>query len=125
MAIIVIIDDSNFQRKIITKFVKAEGHVTHEGENGKVGLELIALHKPDLILCDLVMPEVDGFEVLRKLQEQGSKIPVIILTADIQAPVRDECMQLGASKFLNKPFNQIQMRDAMNEVLGGEGGNSQ
>ncbi len=118
MANIVIIDDSNFQRKIITKFVKAEGHEIFEGANGKIGLELIATHKPDAILCDLVMPEVDGFEVLRKLQEQGSNIPVIILTADIQAPVREQCMQLGAKKFLNKPFNQSQMREALNEILG-------
>jgi CheY-like chemotaxis protein len=65
VAKIVIIDDSNFQRKIITKFVKAQGHETSEGENGKIGLELIATHKLDTILCDLVMPEMDGFEVLR------------------------------------------------------------
>jgi CheY-like chemotaxis protein len=121
VANIVIIDDSNFQRKIITKFVKAEGHETYEGANGKIGLELIAAHKPDTILCDLVMPEVDGFEVLRTLQEQGSKIPVIILTADIQAPVREQCMQLGAKKFLNKPFNQSQMREALEEILGAGG----
>ena len=125
VANIVIIDDSNFQRKIITKFVKAEGHETFEGANGKIGLELIATHKPDTILCDLVMPEVDGFEVLRTLQEQGSKIPVIILTADIQAPVREQCMQLGATKFLNKPFNQSQMREALDEILGAEGEDSQ
>ena len=121
VAKIVIIDDSNFQRKIITKFVKAEGHETYEGTNGRVGLELIATHRPDTILCDLVMPEVDGFEVLRTLQEQGSKIPVIILTADIQAPVREQCMQLGAKKFLNKPFNRGQMKEALDEVLGSEG----
>ena len=45
------------------------------------------------------MPEVGDFEVLLTLEEQGSKIPVIILTADIQAPVREQCMQLGAKKF--------------------------
>ena len=71
------------------------------------------------------MPEVDGFEVLRTLQEQSSKIPVIILTADIQAPVREQCMQLGATKFLNKPFNQGQMKEALEELLGAGGENSQ
>jgi CheY-like chemotaxis protein len=125
VANIVIIDDSNFQRKIISKFVKAEGHETFEGANGKIGLELIATHKPDIILCDLVMPEVDGFEVLRILQERGSKIPIIILTADIQAPVREQCMQLGAKKFLNKPFNQGQMREALEEILGAGAEDSQ
>ena len=79
MAKIVIIDDSNFQRKIITKFVKAEGHETYEVANGKIGLELIATHKPDIILCDLVMPEVDGYEVLRTLQEQNSKNLILFL----------------------------------------------
>ena len=125
MAKIVIIDDSNFQRKIITKFVKAQGHETYEGENGRVGLELIAAHKPDTILCDLVMPEVDGFEVLRKLQEQGTTIPIVILTADIQAPVREQCLQLGATKFLNKPFNKEQMKEALEEILGVEGVDTQ
>ena len=56
------------------------------------------------------MPEVGDFEVLITLEEQGSKIPVIILTADIQAPVREQCMQLGAKNLQNKPFNQSQMR---------------
>ena len=64
------------------------------------------------------MPEVGDFDVLLTLEEQESKIPVIILTADIQAPVREQCMQLGAKNFLNKPFNQSQMREALEEILG-------
>ncbi len=119
MALALVIEDSNFQRKIIIKFLKNEGFEIIEAENGKIGLEKVAEHKPDIIFSDLVMPEVDGFEVLKTLQEQGSKIPVIVLTSDIQTPVREQCLALGAKVFLNKPFNQSQMKQALEGILEG------
>ncbi|MEK9629074.1 MAG: response regulator [Nitrospinota bacterium] len=121
MALALVIEDSNFQRKIIIKFLKAEGYEIIEAPNGKVGLEKAAEHKPEIIFTDLVMPELDGFAVLKTLQEQGSKIPVVVLTSDIQAPVREQCLGLGANVFLNKPFNQNQMKQALEEIWGPSG----
>ncbi len=121
MALALVIEDSNFQRKIIIKFLKDEGFEIVEAPNGKIGLEKAAEHNPDIILSDLVMPEVDGFEVLKTLQEQGSKIPIIVLTSDIQVPVREQCLELGAKVFLNKPFNKEQMKKVLDEVWGSDG----
>ena len=121
MALALVIEDSNFQRKIIIKFLKTEGYEIVEAPNGKIGLEKVAETKPDIIFSDLVMPELDGFGVLKALKEEGSKIPIVVLTSDIQAPVREQCLELGARVFLNKPFNQSQMKQALDQVWGPDG----
>ena len=120
MPAVLIIEDSNFQRKILSKFITEEGHHIYEAANGKVGLELVEKHQPDLIFCDLVMPELDGFEVLRNLKKNKSTIPVIIITSDIQQPVREQYLELGALEFINKPANQKKIQDALQKVFGSE-----
>ena len=118
MPTVLIIEDSNFQRKIISKFIKEEGHEIYEAANGKIALELIEKYQPDLIFCDLVMPVLDGFEVLKNLKEKKSTIPIIVLTSDIQQPVREQCMELGALEFINNPANQIKIQNALQKVFG-------
>lgn len=118
MPTVLIIEDSNFQRKILAKFIMDEGHHIYEASNGKAGLELIEEHRPDLIFCDLVMPELDGFEVLKKLQDKKSTIPVIVFTSDIQKPVKKQCIELGAIEFINKPANPAKIQSALRKVFG-------
>jgi CheY-like chemotaxis protein len=115
---ILIIEDSNFQRKIVSKFIREEGHEVYEAANGKIGLEMIKEHQPDFIFCDLVMPELDGFEVLKALKEKKSTIPIVILTSDIQLPVKEQCLELGALEFINKPANQGKIQEALKKALG-------
>ena len=118
MALILIVDDSSTMRKAIRKIVKAEGHDTLEAPDGREGLEIAATHAPDCILLDLIMPEVDGLEVLKALRERGSKIPVVVLTADIQEIVRKECLELGATAFINKPLIGNKLLDTIQKALG-------
>ena len=118
MALILIVEDSSTMRKAIRKIVKAEGHDTLEAPDGREGLEIAATHAPDCILLDLIMPEVDGLEVLKALRERGSKIPVIVLTADIQEIVRKECLELGATAFINKPLIGNKLLDTIQKALG-------
>ena len=103
MTRILIVDDSLFQRRIISAPLKVEGFDVFEAVNGKDGLEKIWEQKPDLILMDILMPEMDGLEVLKNLQESHNTIPVIMLTSDVQDSTRDECLQHGAKAFVNKP----------------------
>ena len=103
MARILIVDDSLFQRRIISASLKSEGYEVIEAVNGRDGLEKREKENPDLILLDILMPEMDGFEVLKKLQEKKNSIPVIMLTSDVQNTTRDECLSLGAKAFVNKP----------------------
>jgi CheY-like chemotaxis protein len=113
MATILVIDDSKFQRKRIIEVIKSEGHETIEATNGKEGLDLAEQYQPHCIVCDMVMPDVGGIEVLTTLKAKKSLIPVIILTADIQDPVREQCLSLGARAFLNKPLKKEELLDAL------------
>lgn len=117
MASILTVEDSSFQRKIIIKILEKAGHETLAAENGQRGLEVLATHTPDCILCDLLMPEMDGFQFLEALKEKNIQIPVIILTSDIQDTVKQRCLDLGAKSFLNKPAQEGQILEALNSIL--------
>ena len=71
---------------------------------------MIARQPPDCVLLDLIMPDLGGLQTLKALRQQGSNVPVIVLTADVQEPIREECVDLGAVDVLHKPpkFEEIQ-----------------
>ena len=118
MALILIVDDSKTTRNAVRKVLKHEGHETLEAANGEEGLELAAAHGPDCIVLDLIMPRMDGFEVLKALHKKGSNIPVIVLSADIQEIVREDCLKLGADAFINKPLKGDELLGTIDNVLG-------
>ena len=117
MALVLITDDAAFTRRMIRKAFKDTDHVVLEATNGKECLEMVETHSPDCLLLDLLMPELDGFGVLATLKEQGSTIPVIVLSADIQDSVREQCLGLGAAVMLKKPPKGPQILEAINQVL--------
>lgn len=104
MAQILVIDDSIYQRGQIRRALEPEGHELLEATNGREGLEMVDTSRPDCILLDLIMPETSGLEVLQILHDQRSNVPVIVLTADIQERTRQQCLELGATAFINKPL---------------------
>lgn len=118
MALILIIDDAAFTRRMIRKILVADGHEPLEAANGQEGLDMIASHRPDCVLVDLLMPVVDGFGVLKALQERQSSTPVIVISADIQEGVRQRCLDLGASGFINKPPKEAELRQRLETLLG-------
>jgi twitching motility two-component system response regulator PilH len=118
MTRILIVDDSLFQRRIISAPLKSEGYELLEAVNGREALEKIIVEKPDLILLDILMPEKDGFEVLKELLEAKNTIPVIMLTSDVQDSTRDECMKLGARAFVNKPVKSEDLLPLIRDNLG-------
>jgi len=117
MAKILIIEDSSFTRKAIAKMAKADGHEVLEADEGSVGLELAASQSPDCITLDLIMPGMDGMEVLRYLQNKALNIPVIVLTADVQEDTRKQCLELGAVDILNKPPKNNELQIAINKAV--------
>ncbi len=104
MATILIIEDSRFTRSSIAKVLKNNQHEVLEAENGAIGLDMAIQHKPDFIITDLLMPEMDGFELLENLRTKGIAIPVIVMSADIQETTRRRVLELGAKTLLHKPF---------------------
>ncbi len=122
MAQILVIDDSIYQRGQIRRALEPEGYELLEAANGREGLEMVATSRPDCILLDLIMPETGGLEVLQVLHGQGSNVPVIVLTADIQERTRQQCLELGATAFINKPLQGDELVNAIKPVLDSQEG---
>lgn len=120
MRSIVVADDSNLIRMKLRKHLQ-EHYVVIEAQNGRDALLKIKLEKPDLVLSDLLMPEMDGFELLKRIREDKITIPVIVLTADIQFETNQKCVELGAFKVLNKPPNKDELLATLIAALNSKG----
>ncbi|MDP2910448.1 MAG: response regulator [bacterium] len=101
---ILIIEDDRFLRKVIAKKLSREKYQIIEAIDGEEGLRLAQLENPDLILLDLVLPQIDGFEVLERIKnnENISKIPVIILSNLGGEDKASKGLKMGAADFLVK-----------------------
>lgn len=116
---ILIVDDSLLIRKKMTKIV-GQKYTVHEADNGLKALEQLKKIKPVCIVSDLLMPEMDGFKLLEILQRHEIKVPVIVLTADIQNETRERCLSLGAFKVLNKPPKEEELFKTISDALNKE-----
>ncbi len=121
MATILIIEDSRFTRSSISKVLKASGYEVLEAENGSQGLEAILRSRPDAVISDLLMPEMDGFELLEALRSRAISVPVIIMSADIQDTTRSRVLELGAKILLNKPFQGPVLLEVLRDLGLGKG----
>jgi adenylate cyclase len=109
---ILVVDDNASNRDVLERRLMREGHQVVTAANGAAALELVGNAAFDLILLDLIMPEMSGFEVLRRLKAAAhtGDIPVIVISAldEIDSVVR--CIEAGAEDYLTKPFNPILLR---------------
>ncbi len=113
---ILIVDDSKFQRNQLLKVLVAANYEVDQAGNGQEALEKMQSQVYDLLISDLLMPELDGIGLLKKLQALQNKTPVVVITADIQEPVKLECMSLGAKAFFNKPFDTAALLNHIKEL---------
>lgn len=109
MTSILVVEDSWLTRRVICKILRAEGYETWEASSGPEALELLDTQTPNCMLLDLLMPDMEGREVLQAMREKGIKVPVIVITADIQSTTRSECMELGAIAVINKMPNSDEL----------------
>ena len=116
---ILIVDDSRLIRMRLKKYL-SEFYDIVEAENGKDAFLKVVSEKPLCVCSDLLMPEMDGFGLLEKVKKHDMKIPVIILTADIQTDTRTKCLELGAYTVLNKPPQQEVLVDTLKKAINGE-----
>lgn len=105
---ILIIDDSKFSQQMLSMFLGKE-YELFSATNGALGIQLAKMHQPSLILLDLEMPLMDGFEVLRELKKDvhTCDIPVIMITGATQSGAEEEALFLGAVDFIRKPFSEV------------------
>jgi two-component system, sensor histidine kinase and response regulator len=117
--ILVIEDDVSLREFMIKYFLEKEGYFVITAENGEVGLEKAKQEAPDLIICDIMMPKMNGYEVIQALHQHPptASIPFIFLTAmSDRANIRDG-MNLGADDFLTKPFVSQELISAVGKRL--------
>lgn len=101
---IMIVDDDEKIISMLRRGLVFEGYEVHTASNGAEGLKMIMNEEPDLVILDVMMPRVDGFETLRRLREGGSQIPVLMLTAKDEVENRVKGLDTGADDYLVKPF---------------------
>ncbi|MEN0052984.1 MAG: response regulator [Mucilaginibacter sp.] len=116
---ILIIDDEDLIRSVAVKILKGAGYNVIQANNGKTGLGLASQLKPDLILCDIMMPGLDGFDVLQSLNniQETAVIPFIFLTAKTERLDFRKGMEMGADDYIFKPFDRQELLNAIESRL--------
>lgn len=120
MARILIVDDSPSQLAGIRRIVEKLGHDTLTAEDGQAGVDVASRELPDLILMDVVMPNLNGFQATRSISrnQSTSHIPVILVTTKDQETDRVWGMRQGARGYLTKPFSEKELSEAITGLLG-------
>lgn len=116
---ILIIEDNNDIRESTAEILELAGYSTLTAENGKIGIELAQKNLPTLIICDIMMPELDGYGVLYMLNKQPETavIPFIFLTAKTERVDMRKGMEMGADDYLTKPFDDLELLNAIESRL--------
>lgn len=116
---ILIVDDNPFNRDMLARGILAQKHHFALAGHGKQALEMLASHAFDLVLLDILMPEMDGFEVLARIKEDPalSSTPVIMITALDQIDSVVRCLEMGAVDYLPKPFDPTILRAKVEAAL--------
>lgn len=116
---VLVVDDSGAQRMVMTAMLQQSGHDVRAVENGAQALLIAQLGWPDVIVTDLVMPEMDGFELISRLKHNPATahVPVIVLTAMNDRSARLRGLDCGAEDFLSKPVDEMELRVRVSNLV--------
>lgn len=115
MARILIVEDEASIRELIKMTLSMEAHITEEADNGELAFDMIQKKEYDLILLDIMLPKMDGYQLLSKIKDK--EIPVIFLTAKISLQDRVFGLKLGADDYIIKPFEPMELLARIESVL--------
>lgn len=112
---ILVVDDNELNLDLVSQILKLEGYEVDTADNGETALQKVITFKPHLALLDVMMPEMNGFELCRRIRElpEVGNTPVIMLTAASGEEDRMQAKKVGANDLLGKPFNM----DVLNEHI--------
>ena len=119
---VLVVDDGELNRRVLVRALETEGHVAEQAADGRAALELLRAGAFDVVLLDLVMPEMDGYETLAAIKADDAlrHVPVIVISGidELDSVVR--CIEMGATDYLPKPFNGALLRARVNASLAGK-----
>ncbi|HEY6289824.1 MAG TPA: response regulator [Nitrospiraceae bacterium] len=117
MAKILVIDDEQGIRNLLDTLLRRKGYDVVLAESGRKGLELFRRERPDVVVLDLKMPEMDGLTVLRQIHSLDPKKPVIILTGAGTAEAEQQVRALGVTEYVEKEFSLHLLGDSLKRLL--------
>ncbi len=117
---ILVCDDEKHMLRLIEFNLKRTGHHIVSASSGMEVLDILSKDIPDLLIIDVMMPGMDGFETIRQIREHpaAQQIPIVVLTGRGQSNTREQAEALGIAAFLNKPFSPIHLKRTIEELLG-------
>ena len=117
--IVLLIEDNPLMSENISELLELRGYKVVNAHDGKKGLLLLCEAKPDLVLCDVIMPQVDGFTVLHEKKKMDGKasIPFIFMTAKAEKSDIQRGMKMGADGYLTKPFSEKELFSLIEVVM--------
>lgn len=120
---VMIVDDQDDFREILTTYLEEEGYFVMQAGDGAAALRDIRFRKPDLILLDIIMPNVDGYEVCRALKAdpETADIPIVFLSAKTSLSDKLTGYVSGGQRFLCKPFDMDELEDCLGAMLNRDG----
>lgn len=113
---ILVVDDEKLIRNVIKDYLEHEGMEVHEAENGHVALRVFKEEKIDLVILDIMMPEMDGFEALKEIRKL-SEVPVIMLTAMKEEIDKLHSFDMGVDDYVTKPFSPRELTARVKAIL--------
>jgi adenylate cyclase len=116
---VLVVDDNRVNRQLLTRSLEREGHRVSAAETGRAALRLVRQDPPDVVLLDIVMPELDGVAVLERMKSDPAlmHVPVIMISAVDEAESVVRCIEMGAEDYLPKPFDPVLLRARINAGL--------
>jgi excisionase family DNA binding protein len=117
--LVLLVDDDENVRELVRVSLEFEGYIVREAGSADEGLSAIEDAKPDLILLDVMMPHVDGWEMLRRIQERhgAGAIPVLMFSGQVDEAARRQAASSGASGFVGKPFDLDELVDQAKAIV--------
>lgn len=119
MAKVLIVEDNENNMELISFILEANGAETLRAVNGLSGVELALTQKPDYIILDIQLPDIDGLEVLKRIRaaEEGKVIPVIAMTSYAMAGDKERMIQAGCNGYIEKPIDPERVITQINKIL--------
>ena len=120
MAKILLVEDNEMNRDMLSRRLVKRGHDVAIAVDGKQGVDMASADHPDIILLDMSLPVMDGWEAARRLKGDGAtnSIPIIALTAHAMAGDREKCIEAGADDYDTKPVDFKRLLGKINDLLG-------